>query len=358
MATTISPQQRALNFGAMTRQHIQTLGSQTGTANDHMIFEVPKARLLQSINLFVKVNLKKATASTTTMANINSKMELYNVIRRFALDYNNGFATQTCSGKELAMLNMLRVNPGAIVPSAFADSTLCTVTAPAVSKEDRDNLNLASATNLAYYFKLDIPLTLNERDPSGLVLAQNAQTLINFSIDVADKVLDIPVDSIEVIPEIVSFSVPTAPEAFPDMSVLKIVDSRKETFTGGGSNLIKLPVGMIYRKFVFYLEDDNGNPIKPEDINGNFEILFNTADIPYSVNPQALRLRTVSQCGAGLPDGFYALDLSYQGVPNYGGSRDYIDAEHVTTLELRFTSQKSGKITIITEKISRLIASK
>lgn len=357
MANTISPQQRAMNFGAMTRQHIQTLGSQTGTANDHMIFEVPKARLLQSINLLCKVTLKKSSASTTEFGNKNVKLALYDVIRRFSLDYNNGFATQTCSGKELAMLNMLRFNPDAIVPSTYADSSLCTITAPAVTSEDKNKIVLASGTNLEYYFKLDIPLTLNERDPSGLVLAQNNATLINFSIDVADKVLAIPVDKIEVIPEIVSFSVPTAPEAFPDMSVLKIVDSRKETFIGGGSNLVRLPVGMIYRKIVFYLEDENGNAITPENINGNFEILFNTADIPYSINPQALRLRTVNQCGTGLPDGFYALDLSYQGIPNMGGSRDYIDAEHITTLELRFSSKVGGKITIISEKISRLIAS-
>ena len=357
MANQISPQQRALNFGAMTRKHVQTLGTQNGTANSHLEFEVPKARLLQSINLLVDVTLKKGSATTTEFTSINDKLALYNVLRRVGIDYNNGFSPVVASGMDIAVINMLRVDPNTIIPTGYVDKSLCTILG-GVSAENDDKITTASSNTLSYYFYLEIPLTLNERDPSGLVLAQNGQTLINFSCDIADKVFNIPVESVKVTPVLNSFSVPTQAEAFPDLSVLKILDSRKETFTGGGSNLIKLPVGQIYRKLVIKLEDENGNPILPEDITSNIELLFNTADIPYSVNPQALRLRTVSETGYRLPKGYYAFDFSYQGTPNYGGSRDYIDCERLTTFELRFTTAKSGKITIISEKISRLISTK
>ena len=359
MATTVSPQQRALNFGAYTRQHIQTLGSQTGTALSHIEYEVPKARLMQAINLLVEVTLKKESASTTTLADLNAKMELYNVIRRMSIDYNNGFSPVVASGKDIAVVNMLRVKSDTVIPTCVVDKSLCTITAPTATKETDDNITLSSATEIKYYFMLEVPVTLNDRDPSGLVLAQNGQTLINFALDISDSVNGVPVDAVKVTPQIVSFSIPPVENAFPDLSVLKVLDSRKESFTGGGSNLFKLPTGMIYRKLIIYLEDENGNPMKPEDITSNFEMLLNTADIPYSINPQMLRLRTTTQTGGRLPEGYYALDFSCQGTnPNYGGSRDYIDAEQITTLEIRFTTVKSGKITLISEKISRLIASK
>lgn len=344
MATTVSPQQRALNFGHYTRQHIQTLGSQTGTAGSHFEFEVPKARLLQGINLLVEVKTTDIIGSFD-IDNINDTMNLYDALKRVSIDYNNGFSPVVASGKDIAIVNMLRVKSDTIVPSTKGE-TMCTVTKNA-------------GTDLNYYFMLEIPLTLNDRDPAGLVLAQNGQTLINFSVDIADGVYGGAFDTVKITPQIVSFSIPNVETAFPDLSVLKVVDARKESFTGGGSNLVKLPTGMIYRKLIIKLEDDEGNAIKPEDITSNIELLLNTADIPYSVNPQMLRLRTVTQTGGKLPDGYYAFDFSCQGTnPNYGGSRDYIDAETVTTFELRFTTSKGGKITVISEKISRLIASK
>lgn len=358
MANTISPQQRALNFGAYTRQHKQTLGSQTGTANSHIEFEVPKARLLQSINLLCEVTLDKKQVSKTEFLSMNDKLSLYNVLRRVSVDYNNGFSPVVASGKDIAIMNMLRLNSECMIPSTFEDKTMCTIKSEAgYEVDDADILVVKENQYLTYYFYLEIPLTLNDRDPSGLVLAQNGQTLINFAVDISDKAFNYDVDSVKITPVLTTFSVPAVESAFPDLSVLKVLDSRKETFTGGGSNLIKLPVGMIYRKIVLYFEDDNGNPMSADDITSNIEILFNTADVPYSVNPKALRLTNTSQNGYRLPEGYYAFDFTYQGIPNYGGSRDYVDCERLTTCELRFTTQESGKITIISEKISRLISS-
>lgn len=376
MANVISPQQRALNFGAYTRQHIQTLGSQTGGAGSHFEFEVPKARLLQAINLLVEVELKaSAEGFSMTQTTESDLMDLYNVLKRVSVDYNNGFSPIVGSGKDIAVTNMLRVGSDTILPSFYEDATMLTMTRqidgePIVinttgAKFHTYSVALPEGKAFKYYFNLEIPLTLNDRDPAGLVLAQNGQTLINFSMDI-ESVMNIVntigsfnVDKVKVTPQLISFSIPNAENAFPDLSVLKVLDSRKETFTGGGSNLVKLPTGMIYRKIVLYFEDENGNPMDVDDITSNIELLLNTADIPYSINPRQLRLRTTAQTGGCLPKGYYAFDFSCQGTnPNYGGSRDYIDAETITTFEMRFTTATSGKVTIISEKISRLKASK
>jgi len=377
MASQISPQQRALNFGAYTRQHIQTLGSQTGSAGSHFEFEVPKARLLQAINLLVEVEFTTTKGLDSVEHNMQQLMDLYNVLKRVSVDYNNGFSPVVASGKDIAIMNMLRVKSDTILPSMVHDKTMLTLEKNNVFTYMPYSVNSIEPIALAtpfeveskakYYFNLEIPVTLNDRDPAGLVLAQNGQTLINFSMDIADtftvfdttdKLCTYKPVTVKVTPQLVTFSIPNVESAFPDLSVLKVVDSRKETFTGGGSNLIKLPTGMIYRKLVLYFEDENGNPMKAEDITSNIELLLNTADIPYSVNPKQLRMRTTSQTGGNLPEGYYAFDFSCQGTnPNYGGSRDYIDAETITTFEMRFTTAKSGKVTIISEKISRLKAS-
>ena len=361
MANNITPQQRALNFGAYTRQHIQTLGSKTGEANAHIDFEVPKARLLQGVSLLVEVDAKPT--KNVTYSTLNEKMELYDVLRRVSIDYNNGFSPVTASGKDIAVANMLRINPDTVVPSVV-ENTLCTIKGDCYAYGDGEEIapkvnDFGYVTNeqVNYTFMLELPLTLNDRDPAGLVLAQNGQTLININVDINDKLGDVLINNVKVTPVLTSFSVPPISDAFPDLSVLKILDSRTETISQG-QNVIKLPTGMIYRKLIIYLEDENGNPITPDKINSNIELIFNTADIPYSVNATALRFRTSSQVGGELPAGYYIFDYSYQGISNLGGSRDYVDTERLTSFEVRFTTTVSGKCKIIAEKISRLIASK
>ena len=153
----------------------------------------------------------------------------------------------------------------------------------------------------------------------------------------------------------ITYSIPSDARAFPDMSVLKILDSRNETFTAGQS-YIKLPTGMIYRKLIFKFEDENGDVLDPEDITSNIELILNTADVPYSISPKMLRMTNTMQSGMPYPDGCYYFSFDFQGINGYGGSRDYIDAERITELAVRFNSAKAGKLTIISEKLSRLIA--
>lgn len=358
MSNEISSQQRAVNFARLTRQHIQTLGTFSGTANSHIEFEVPKARFLQSINLLVKVKLKKNVASNWEFNDKNTLMNLYNVLKRVGVNYNSGFNPFVAPGKDIAILNMLRVNPDVILPSCTFDKSLCTVYGVDTYEKGDYKFTVPSSTDLDYYFRLELPLTLNERDTQGLIMVQNAQTLLTVAVDIADRVNNQTVESVEIKPELITFSIPPIKEAIPDLTVLKIVDSRKETFTAGGSNLIKLPTGQIYRKMIFYFENEAGEPLNVDDFNSNIEILFNTADVPYSIDPYMMRLRAVSMFGNTLPEGYYVLDLSTAGVPNMAGSRDYIDCEQLTSCEVRFSTFENGKITTISERISRLTVSK
>ena len=236
--------------------------------------------------------------------------------------------------------------------------------------EPTDKIDLPDSSEKQYHieFVLEIPLTLNDRDPVGLILAQSQESLININVDVETDAgflndgikhnnanLTSVINKVAVTPMLTTFSIPSSADAFPDLSVLKIVDTRTETFNGGGSNQIKLPVGMIYRKLLLDFTDENGNPLRDDDITSNIELIFNGADIPYSINPKHLRFLNISQLGYELPKGLYMFDFSNQGIPNLGGSRDYVDTEKITEFTLRFTTPNGGKVNIISEKISRLV---
>lgn len=349
---TLTAQQRAQLFGAATRQHVQMLGMQEVSGGAQTLsFRVPKARIMQGVKLLVNGCVAVSGSGSGTYA--VKPLDPYRAIRRLSIDFNNGFMPVVCSGEEMALVNMLYPNPEMIV--AGEKGTLATV--------DSKNWSLSNGTEHNFSFMLDVPLTINYRDPVGLVLAQNAETNIDITIDIdtVANMITLPegvtadFKFIKVIPAIMSYSIPADTRAMPDMSVLKIVDSRKEQFSAG-QNYIKLPVGMIYRKLIFKFENEDGSPFDLADINSNIELVLNTADIPYSINPQMLKAMNTMQSGMEYPDGCLYFSFDFQGINGYGGSRDYIDAERITEFAIRFNSGKVGKVSIISEKLSRLIA--
>ena len=351
MAEQLTAQQRALLFAANTRQHMNMLGSKSVDGGAQTIsFDIPKVRLIQSFRALIEATVNVKGSAAVPISNL----DCYKLIRSVRVDLNNGFAPVTASARDLAMLNMLRLHP-AIIASAADDSTLAKCPASlAATSGGSDN---------TVKFMLEIPITLNERDCTGLILAQNAESSISLSFDIANggEIINnksgytVEIKSVKITPEITSFSIPSNANYFPDLSVLKCVNSRTETFPGSGVNHIKLPCGMIYRKVILYLEKSDGTPMTPADISSNLEIVINSADIPYAVKPDMLREMNKSQYGYKFPEGMFIFDWSYQGIPNLGGSRDYVDSESISELLFRFTTTEAGRATVISECLSRLI---
>lgn len=328
----LTAQQRAQLFGAATRQHFQMIGKKNVGPSQTVEFNVPKARIVEGFRLHMKGT---ATGATLTAGGY----EVYDLIRRISVDFNNGFSPVVCSGAQLARINTL--SPAARLIPAAAAGGLCVV--------DGESFD----------FMLDIPLALNYRDPVGLVLAQNQETNITVTIDTANPatVLEGATDFTATIElECNSFSIPANTNYLPDMSVLKVVDARNEVFTAG-QNYIKLPVGMIYRKMVFKFENADGDVLNMDEITSNIELVLNTADIPYSISPAMLKKFNIMQVGIDMGTGVFFFSFDWQGLAaNYGGSRDLLDTERITEFALRFNASVPGKVTIVSEKMSRLIA--
>lgn len=353
----ISPAERAQLFAQATRQNLQMLSAKAVSENDSVSFDIPNSRLLSKVRLYCQgtVNLVHASGTAGSAATYAP----FNLIKNVRIEMNNGFNPFIISGRNLYFYNLLLNNATAMTLRSS------TTAATAAGYRNRTVMGLESAAatgkNNVVRFMLDLPLTLNERDPIGLIIAQNKETTITVTIELndADVLLastsgyTVTLSNFYVYPMVETFSVPAVPEAFPDVSILKLVQSTTKTISASGTFDLALPTGMTYRKLLVYIEDSSGGELDT-DISGDFELIFNQADIPYRIRPYVLNAINQEQYGITLPQGLWVFDFSYQGLPGYGGARDYIDTERLTEFWFRFNAAAAGSITAIYETLSRL----
>lgn len=335
----LSPAQRAELFAVHTRQHIMELPALMGLGPDRSVsFALPKVRLLAKVSLVVEGTLTIGTAVATAVA----RYAPYSILRRVQLSINNGFNPVTLSGGETYLTNIARHNGNVFKPGEGNERTV----AP--------GLTIGSHP---FRFTAEYPITLNEREAIGLILLQNEETVVTATIDIGPLAsLVTPggstvlgVTDFRITPVLETFSIPAVPQAFPDISILKLQQSQVQEAPTSGVMTIRLPVGTTYRKIFL----DCGDMVLTTPI----ELVLNQADTPYSITPRYLRAKNEEMYGDEMPANVYALDFSYQGIADLGGLRDYIDTERLTEFWIRFTvpAGASGRqVTAIFETLSRL----
>lgn len=326
----LNAQQKAQLFAMSTRQNRHMLAKQTATTIPNTLqFSLPKARLLGGLYMKVKVTFPQKPEGVELE-------KLPYLIRRISLDLNNGFAPFVVSGAELRLYNLVDLN----------------------TKNLKDSWGVKDVTDTVYDINFFLPCTTNPRDPIGLILLQNEQTNVTVTCDIglaSEAGLEVEPTKVEVKLMSETFSVPAHANAYPDLSVLKLVNGRKDSLPTNGQQIIKLGTGTIYRKLIFRLTDADGEPMEVEDIVSNIQLVFNQADINYDIDPEMLRLLNEKELGCELPKGVYVFDFSNSGgLSNLGGTRDFIDSSNLSEFWLRFNTTKVGKVEIITETLARL----
>lgn len=354
----LSAAQRNQYFNQLTRQHIQALPAKAWTEGGTVSFEIPKARLLSKIKLLVKatVNAKHASATPFGLA-ANAPFSL---IQKIEVNLNNGFSPYVLSGVDAYFMNLLGVN-GHMVP-VVSNGTAATITA----SRAKNKIGLeasANGTDNVMQMVIDLPLTLNDRDPAGLILLQANDVLVNVNVTMGTFTTDvmaaaagytIVLSNCTITPIIETYSIPSIQDAMPDLSLIKLVHSRTETISAAGQQTISLPTGNMYRKLLVYVSDASGGEAD-SDLSTNFDILFNTADRPYSVPHWVLSEMNQQDYGQILPNGLFVFDFSRNaGIPNYGSARDYIDTAQLTEMQLQFNAAAAGSVKYIYETISVL----
>jgi len=353
MATTqYTAAQKAALFATATRQNLHTLPSQTVTSDAcTMQFTIPKVRLLQRLLLHVKASVKITHASGTAPTTDNFTHA--RLLRRISVDHNNSFIPFQISGVQSAMYGLTR----------FANNIYAPQSSNAQGFTYVPNL-VASAdgTNNSVEYCIDLPMTVNDRDPVGLILLQNETSTVTLTIDIAtaNEMLKnaagytVAINSLTITPFMETYSIPAQSEAFPDISVLKLVSGRRETFIQN-ANEFQLVTGQMYRKLILYFEDSNGAAIADTDLE-KIELKFNMADTNYSITGKELRLWNQMHYYNDLPKGMYVFDFgSYPGMTNLAGTKDIIDTEKLTNFVLWFNAPNSGgTVDIVSERLDRI----
>lgn len=344
--------ERAEMFALATRQNLQMLAKQTANGGATTLsFNLPKARLLSKILVKVKANVSVIHDSLTEIP--VDVFRPYKLVRRWSLDLNNGFTPFVVSGEELAMFNMLHMNGKSVYGNEGKEG---------YTKASKLTASVSGAEN-EVVFTCELPVTLNDRDPIGLILLQNDQTNVHLVCDIAndsDFVSDISgasakINSIEIMPMLETFSIPSNANAMPDLSILKLVTGRTDSMPSSGQQIVKLSTGNIYRRIIFKVVDENGLPFTNEDFLSTIDLVFNQADVNYAISADMLKALNERMYGYTLPNGMYVFDFAYNGLVGLSGTRDYIDTENLTEMWLRFNAGKKGKVEIVTETLSRLV---
>ena len=347
--------QRMLNFAALTRQNRHMVGKQSTSDELSTIqFVYPTNRLLAQtyVKVDVDINVKHASGTALTL---KSNYELARIIRKITQDLNIGFRPVVMSGEELLMFNTIATHPAKITSQ---DGMILNANGSCTLKSS------SAGVSNKYSMVFELKNTLNDSMLQGLILLQNKATQMTLNVDIgtANEVVKdyagytATLNKVDVTPMMTTYSVPSDERAFPDISVLRLVQSKSTVFSSGGEHTVYLDTGTIYRKLGLYFTDEAGLPLKDSDITSNIEIAFNTADIPYSVSAEMLRFLNADEFGQRLREGLYVFDFSSQSpLIGYGGTRDYIDTDNLTLFTLKFNTDKACKVTCLTEQLSRLV---
>lgn len=349
---TLTAQQRAQLFAMSTRQNMQMLPTETLQGfNTSAQFQLPKARLLSNIlvNVTAKLTLKHATKTSVTVP----RECVYRMINRWSLDLNNGFQPFVLTGEEIALYNMVHRNGNVSKDITEYTDELTSFTVS--SSGTTTNLN----------FTIELPVTLNGRDPIGLIMLQNEQTQVtlNASVGSASDLFvgenltgfTCTMENVKITPMVTTYSIPNNSNAVPDLSVLKLVNGRQESMPSSGQQVIKLSTGTIYRKLLFKIVDADGAGMDVSKVTAPIQLIFNQADINYSIDPKMLRILNERELGYALPTGVFLFDFSATGgIVDMGGTRDYIDTEKLSEFWLRFSTAEKGKCMVVSECLARL----
>lgn len=345
---------RAQMFSQMTRQNWQMLPAQKTTSEASTLeFNLPKARLLSKITFDVEAKITLSHATATTIK--QDEFTPYKMLRRVQLDLNNGFTPYSIGQEAILLYNMVRQHPSIVFPDNSNDQAYCYFPPMVVSSSGKEN---------TFKFTVDLPITTNERDAVGLYMLQNNETNVVLKVDLANGAdifgnqsgYTVSLNEVKVTPMIETFSIPSLADAYPDLSVLKLVTSRYDSFDSAGQNIVRLTTGTTYRKLILRFTDNDGNPLADSDFTSPLQLVFNQADINYSMRAENLRHLNQAMLGYPLPKGCYVFDFSNQGITNMGGTRDYIDTKELTEFWIQFTATKTGKVCCVQENLARLVA--
>jgi hypothetical protein len=300
---------KTLNLGA---QAVDGLGG--GTVQ----WDIPKTGILAALLLVITGNITTAISTPNALGKAN-------LISRVRLIANAGINLIDVSG--VGYHYLLR---------DFVEHYV-----DPVPQSDGRAAQATGAFDLSMFF----PIAMNDRDPVGLIMLQNEETLLRLEVQrgpSTDLGNDITVLTCSIQPFIDVFTVPQNPKDWPPFDFAHTMQEESQAVAGAGAVTWYWPRGNIYSQVIHGL----GIGAAGADGFTNAQLRLNQSDYLVDAPPAYFtrafsRTRGRTRLGGVLPifDG-----LGSSGLGNYGSGRDLMDSRLLTDISSVITASGAGTL--------------
>lgn len=315
-----------MSFANATRQNIRNIATLPFLENQRVSKDIPKAGILANLYVRVKGKLKITPGSGAATLKTSQYGNPFGFVNKILLTANSGTEIVNISGQGLAIHNMVAIDSKMDIPAANLPYA---VTGNPVYK-----FGTATGDN-EVEFTLKVPIAINDRDTTGMILLQNGETLLTLNIDWANipNLFTLTGDAkVEFTGQafVTSeyYSVPADPKMYPDLSLVHTLIESMNDIDGVGQLTYTVPRGNIYQRMIhrFLINDA---PAGFDDVE-SIKLVYNQSETPYHVFGHDQYMLQRMRYGRDLPQGVMAWDWSYQGLAGLGGSRDFINSKNIT----------------------------
>lgn len=296
-------------------------------------FQIPTNGLLAGILLAIRGTVG-GTVGTVNALGMSS------IVRRVTLTLNSGTVVFSMSGPGYHYLYTPVIDSGyvGVLPSTVNARSAVTATGAVCD--------------------MFIPLQVNMRDPIGLLLLQNRQTILTLGVEWE---ADANVTSTGTFanfyaqPYLLVFSVPPDPMSLPPLRYIHQVLEDSRAIAGAGTLAVDVPRGNTYERIIH----GAGIGVSGSDAWSAAQMRVNQANYIFDTDVQSQDMLWALYHGtarARVP-GFIGFDmLSSSGLGSYGTTRDLYDSDMTTDLQTVLTFTGATTLYTVREQLVDLRA--
>lgn len=298
-----------MSFQDSTRRKVIPLTAQAKGTTNPLQWDLPKTGFLAAIMLSIQVTI------TGTLSAPNA-MGVASVIRKVRLITNAGIDLFNMSGAAYSYL----------LKEFLEDYRAATI----------QNQGQTAVTAASFNLDMIIPVALNARDPLGLFMLQNDQTLVQLQVEFeSDAVVATGATvAATVTPFIEIFTVPVDPKDWPALNVVQQCLEDQRSISGAGDYDYAYPRGNTYVQVLH----GYGIAVAPAEKANRVKVMVNQSEIIYDYPTIAMTMEYNRAHGRARVVGTWGIDfIGSSALGTLGSSRDLLFSALVTELLSRIT---------------------
>jgi hypothetical protein len=343
----VSKLQRQMNFNRQTTKYIDTYPTITLSENAKHKFELDDVDLTSRVYLIVEGTFDAIHGSSTSYT--AARHAPYSLFNKINVKFNSNQVPYDISGKSAYLMKLTERNPSVWTPNSTATTRTANILTLVADTDGGGNENQTCK------FVIDLGFMLNERDVNGILLTQDKQTTVTINLETDDVLTAILGDadgfttdnvSFTVTPIVERFSIPRDENAMPNIMQMKEVTDDIYTLSTVGENEMVVETGGIFRRI--WLDFYDSTDAHTDAEMTRLKVKINKSTTLIDVTSRGLMIKNQLLYGSALPAGCYCLDFASQGLPNYGGERDWVDTDSISrfTINPTITSACSCRLTV------------